>query len=124
MEPRLVRAVDIKLKSVQGIGVNERSCCIDCRNDGSGLRLVAQQVSDNRVPGLVVRRGFDLRFSALYHWVLRRAAGDAGRPAGHFTIRLTQPLFTSPWPKSDISDLGRLMAPNSGLTSPSSGGER
>jgi hypothetical protein len=69
-KPRLVRAVDIKLKSVQGIGVHDdMSCRIDCRNDRCGLRLVAQQVSDNRVTGLVVCRGFDLRFASLCHWL-------------------------------------------------------
>src|SRR5262249_57022030 len=85
----LVRAGDIKLKSVQGIGVNDDiSCRIDCRNDRRGLRLVAQQVSDNRVTGFVICRGFDLRFASLCHWLQRQTL----RPSLAAQLGLSLPM--------------------------------
>ena|SRR5579863_698102 len=77
-EPPRVRAVDIMLKSVKRIGLDDMPCRIDGGNDRYGLRLVAQHVSDNRVTGFMVRRGFDLRLTRPFHGLETRAANNAG----------------------------------------------
>jgi hypothetical protein len=66
--PRQSRRYQAEIRAGDCVN-DDMSCRIDCRNDRRGLRFVAQQVSDNRVTGLVVCRGFDLRFASLCHWL-------------------------------------------------------